>query len=348
MSVDAAIIRTARQRLGTRYRVVVAGLTLAALVIFTLAMSLGDYPLTSGELIQSLFSPFTGLANKSVDFIVLNVRLPRAVVALMTGAAFGLSGIIFQTILRNPLASPDIIGISHGASAAAVICVIGFGWGGVPVSIGAFAGAALTAAAIYGLGWRAGGSPYRMVLIGIGMAAILSAVISFAFTRARVEDVQKALSWITGSLNAASFSEAAPLAGALLVLLPLLALLTRGLGGLQLGDDTAQALGIPVEITRLLLIVIAVALAAFATAAVGPIAFVAFVSGPIARRLLGPSVGALVPSMLVGACVTLGADIVGQHLIGNNQLPVGVVTGAFGAVFLIYLLMAANRSGQGA
>lgn len=349
MSADAAfLIRDARRRLFARYRLVVAGLLALTAVIFVLAMSLGDYPVTPQDLVQSLLSPLTGLANKGVDFIVLNVRLPRAVVALMVGGAFGLSGIIFQTILRNPLASPDIIGIAHGASAAAVICVIGFGWGGFGVSIGAFLGAALTAAAIYGLGWRGGGSPYRMVLIGIGMAAILSAVISFAFTRARVEDVQRALAWITGSLNAISFSQAMPLAVALLVLLPLLALLVRRLGSLQMGDDTARALGVPVEVTRLALIAIAVALAAFATAATGPIAFVAFVSGPIARRLLGPSVGALVPSMLVGGCVTLGADIVGQHLIGNNQLPVGVVTGAFGAVFLIYLLIVANRGGQGA
>lgn len=336
-------VRAARRRLASRYRGVVAGLVMAMVLVFALAMSLGDYPITIPDLIRSLLSPFTGAGDRGVDFIVHEIRLPRAVVALLTGAAFGLSGLIFQTIMRNPLASPDIIGIAHGASAAAVVCIIGLGWSGIAVSLGAFAGAALTAAAIYGLGWRNGGSPYRMVLIGIGMAAMLGAVISFAFTRARVEDVRKALSWITGSLNGASFSSIAPLALAFVVILPALAVLRPGLANLELGEDTAQALGVPVELTRFLLILIAVALAAFATAAVGPIAFVAFVSGPIARRLLGPSVGAMVPAALVGACVTLGADIVGQHLIGNNQLPVGVVTGVFGAVFLIYLLIAANR-----
>lgn len=348
MIAATTTVRAARHRLLTRYWWVTLGLVASLLAIFAAAMVLGDYPVTVPEIVQSLLSPFTGQANQGVDFIVLNVRLPRAVAAVLTGAAFGLSGIIFQTVLRNPLASPDIIGIAHGASAAAVVCVIALKWSGFAVAGGAFAGALATAFAIYALGWRGSGSPYRMVLIGIGMAAMLGAVISFLFTRARVEDVQRALSWIVGSLNAVSFTQILPLAMALLVLLPALALVHRALAGLQLGDDAARGIGIHAGHARLSAMVIAVALAAFATAVSGPVSFVAFVAGPIARRLLGPAAGALVPSLLTGALVMLGADIVAQHFIGASQLPVGVVTGAFGAMFLLYLLATANRGGRGA
>lgn len=344
----SSTISAARHRLLTRCQRVTLGLALLLAAIFALAMVLGDYPVPVPEILRALFSPLTGHADPGVDFIILTVRLPRAVAAVLTGAAFGLAGVIFQTVLRNPLASPDIIGISHGASAAAVICVIALKWSAFAVAGGAFAGALATAFAIYGLGWRGGGSPYRMVLIGIGMAAMLGAVISFLFTRARVEDVQRALVWIVGSLNAVGFAQILPLAVALLVLLPALALIHRALAGLQLGDDAARSIGIRADRTRLAAMVIAVALAAVATAVSGPVGFVAFLAGPIARRLLGPAAGALVPSLLTGALVMLGADIVAQHCVGASQLPVGVVTGAFGAAFLLYLLATANRGGRGA
>jgi iron complex transport system permease protein len=340
------VIAAARRQLDRR-TLMVSGWLLAALAItFALSMYLGDYPVPPWDIVRALFSPFTGAENPGVDFIVLVVRLPRAVLAILAGAAFALSGIIFQTLLRNPLASPDIIGISNGASAAAVFCIIVLGWGGTLLSLGALAGALLTALAIYLLAWRDGVSPYRVVLIGIAIAAMLIAVISYLFTRARIFEVQEAMAWLIGSLNAANFSQAAPLALAMLVLVPAGLTLERGLTALQLGDDTATALGSRVELTRLALIVVAVALSAFATAAVGPVAFVAFVSGPIARRLLGSGRNGFVPAMITGAIVMLGSDMVAQHALPATQLPVGVVTGLFGAAFLLWLLASANKSGR--
>ncbi|WP_417309937.1 FecCD family ABC transporter permease [Devosia sp.] len=343
----ASPVGKVRSTLRHRYRLTVAGLLVLLAGLATIALTVGDYPLPAADVLAALLSPITGSGDKAAEFIVLGVRLPRLTAGLMAGAAFGLSGVIFQTVLRNPLASPDIVGISTGASAAAVFAIVILGWGGLAVSLAACGGALGIAIAIYALAWRDGVTPYRLVLVGIGAAAMASSLISWLFTRARIFDVQKALSWLTGSLNGASFAEMAPLAGALLLLLPLALVLSRQLTALQLGDDTARGLGTRVELARLSLLGTAVLLAAFATAAVGPIAFVAFVSGPIARRILGPAGRPLLPSALVGASVTIGADQIAQHLLGRNQLPVGVVTGALGALFLIYLLAAANRSGQG-
>jgi iron complex transport system permease protein len=347
MTTAPLSIREVRHSLGRRRNLVLGGLTVLAVLLFSAAMLIGDYPLAPSEVLSALLSPIVGSADASADFIVLGVRLPRTVAAVVTGAAFGLSGAVFQTVLRNPLASPDIIGITTGASAAAVVAILLFKWTGVPVAASACFGAVLVATLIYGLAWRGGITPYRLVLIGIGTAAIGGALISYLFTRARVNDVQRALAWLAGSLNGVTFEALLPLVVALAVLLPALVALSLPLRSLELGDDTAKALGARVELSRMGLLLVAVLLAALATSTVGPISFVAFLSGPIAKRLLGPSTALLPASAMTGALLTLGADMIAQHGLGRNQLPVGVVTGALGAVFLIYLLIAANRAGRG-
>ncbi len=343
----ATSVAAARRKLQARWVAVSAGLALLVLALMALALAIGDYALPLGDVMRSLLSPFTGEVDQASDFIVLGVRLPRAVTGLLAGAAFGLSGVIFQTVLRNPLASPDIVGITTGAGTGAVIAIIMFHLSGIAVALSATGGAAAIAALIYGLSWRGGVTPYRLVLVGIGMAAIAAAVTSYMFTRARLSEVQQAMAWLVGSLNGATFEQLGPLALALLVLGPLAALLYRPLSSLELGDDAARALGTRIEITRVGTLLVAVVLASFATATVGPLAFVAFAAGPVARRLLGPAGNALLPAALVGAAVTIGADLIAQHALGRSALPAGVVTGAIGAVFLIYLLAAANRSGRG-
>jgi iron complex transport system permease protein len=342
---NTEIARVRRRRSSHAWRVTL-GLLFALALACIAALTLGDFPVPPGEIVRSLFSPLTGMVNKGVDFIVLQVRVPRLFLALLSGAAFGLSGIIFQTLLRNPLASPDIIGIAHGASAAAVFCIIILGWSGIGVSLGAFAGAILTALAIYLLAWRNGVTAYRVVLIGIAAAAMLGAIISYLFTRARLFEVQQAMGWLVGSLNAAQPGDSVVLFATLVVVLPILVGLVRGLDGLELGDDTAYALGTRVEVTRLGLMLVAVALAAFATAAVGPVGFVAFVSGPIARRLMGGAGRGMPQAALVGALVMLVSDLLAQHALPSTQLPTGVVTGGFGAAFLIWLLIVSGRSGR--
>lgn len=339
-------VRSIRGRLASRRLLVTLVLLVLLVLAFAVALYLGDYYVPPGEVVRSLLSPATGHVDRGIDFIVLNVRLPRATLAVLTGISFGISGIIFQTLLRNPLASPDIIGISHGASAAAVFCIILLGLSGFVVSLGALLGAVVTALIIYALSWRGGVTAYRVVLIGIGMAAIMSAIMSYLFTRARLLEVQKALGWLIGSLNASNGRDVAGLAIVLVILLPVTILLVRALDAMQLGDEAAKALGARVEPVRLGLMLVGVAYAAFATAAAGPVTFVAFVAGPIARNLLGGSGKGFAQAALVGALVMLGSDLVAQHALPSVQLPVGVVTGVFGAGFLLWLLVVSNRSGR--
>ena len=278
------------------------------------------------------------------SFTVGELRLPRAVLAILAGAAFGIAGVTFQTMLRNPLASPDIIGITAGASAAAVFGIVILSLNDTAVSILAVAGGLLTALAIYLLSNKGGFAGTRLILIGIGVAAMLDAVVTYVLSKAASYDLQSAMRWLTGSLNGATWSEVLPLALASLFLVP--ALLSRGrdLNVMRLGDDSAASLGVRLQSTRVIAIVAAVALLAFATAATGPIAFVAFMAGPIAARIVGPGGSLLLPSALVGALLVQLADLLGQFAF-DSRYPVGVVTGVLGAPFLIYLLIKTNRAG---
>ena len=208
----------------------------------------------------------------------------------------------------------------------------------------AVAGGLLTALAIYLLSNKGGFAGTRLILIGIGVAAMLDAAITYVLSKAPSYDLQAAMRWLTGSLNGATWSAVLPLAVASLVLVP--ALLSRGrdLNVMRLGDDAAASLGVRLQGTRVTVIVAAVALLAFATAATGPIAFVAFMAGPIAARIVGPGGSLLVPSALVGALLVQLADLLGQFAF-DSRYPVGVVTGVLGAPFLIYLLIKTNRAG---
>jgi iron complex transport system permease protein len=247
-------------------------------------------------------------------------------------------------MLRNPLASPDIIGISSGASAAAAFAIVLLGLGGAQVSVFAVAAGLGVAVLIYLLSYRGGVAGTRLVLIGIGVAAMLDSVTSYVLSKAPQWELQEAMRWLTGSLNGAAWDDVVPVVIALAVLGPALVGHARNLAGLQLGDDAASALGVRVERTRIVLVVAAVGLIAFATAATGPIAFVAFLAGPIAARITGPHGSPLVPAALVGALLVLVADLAGQFAFGTRY-PVGVVTGALGAPYLIYLIIRTNRTG---
>ncbi|MER2205380.1 MAG: iron chelate uptake ABC transporter family permease subunit, partial [Rhodococcus sp. (in: high G+C Gram-positive bacteria)] len=243
-----------------------------------------------------------------------------------------------------PLASPDIIGISSGASAAAAFAIISLSLGGSQVSIFAIAVGLGVAVLIYVLSFRDGVAGTRLILIGIGIAAMLDSVTAYLLSTAAAWDLQETMRWLTGSLNGANWGSTVPVLLALVVLGPVLLSQSRNLSTIQLGDDAAQALGVRVERTRIVSIIAAVGLIAFATAAAGPIAFVAFLSGPIAARVVGPGASLLIPSALVGALLVLVADFCGQYAFGTRY-PVGVVTGALGAPYLVYLIIRSNRTG---
>ncbi|MDO9395202.1 MAG: iron chelate uptake ABC transporter family permease subunit [Herbiconiux sp.] len=337
---DRRMLAAVRQAGRGRLVVVTAALVALLVLVAVLALMLGDRVVAPGDVLAALFGQGSG----GDRFVVLGLRLPRLTLALMVGAAFGLAGAVFQSLLGNPLASPDIIGISQGASAAAVGAILVLGWSGLAVSFAAFAGALLVAGLITVLDSRLGVVGSRFVLIGIALAFLAQALIGYLLTRADVRDAQAALVWLVGSIGTVQPSELIVTAVAGLGLAIALAFLAPRLRMLQLGDETASGLGVRVTPTRLLLTLVAVGLAAVATAAVGPVAFVAFVSAPIARRLLGGTATALVTSALVGAVVVGGADIIAQHAIAGLQVPVGIVTGIVGAPILLGLLAHGNRT----
>ncbi|UFU08356.1 FecCD family ABC transporter permease [Ruania halotolerans] len=334
-----AVAASRRARLRRR-RVVIALLATLVVVMFAVTLMVGRTFYPPADVLGVLLGQDVSGAN----FTVGTLRLPRASVAVLTGLCFGLGGVTFQTMLRNPLASPDIIGITSGAGAAAAVAIIFFGLGGFTVSVVAVLAGLGVAMAVYLLSYRNGVAGTRLVLIGIGMAAMLNSVTSYALDKAPQWELQEAMRWLTGSLNGSSWKDAAPLAIALVVLGPLLLAQVRNLGALQLGDDTAGAVGVHTERTRIMAIVTAVGLITFATAAAGPIAFVAFLSGPIAARIVGPRGSMLVPAALVGALLVLVADLTAQFAFGT-KFPVGVITGVLGAPYLVYLIIRTNRTG---
>lgn len=328
-----------------RTAVIVSLLAMLVVLAAGAGVMIGAYALSPSDLVRTLL----GQGSQSDNFIVLRLRLPRVVLGALVGAAFAVAGALFQTLLRNPLASPDIIGVSGGASVAAVFGILVLGLSGPAVSLAAFVGAVVVAFAIYLLAWRGGVTGFRFVLIGVGVAFMANAVLGYLITRGAVNEATDALVWMVGGLGGASWDSNLVLAVALAVLLPCVAALAPRLRMLQLGDEAAGGLGVAVERTRLMLILLAVVLVAVATAFAGPIAFVAFVSAPIARRMLGTGDLALVPSALVGMLLVLASDLVAQHLLpGAGQVPVGIVTGIVGAPYLLWLLATTNREGQGA
>ena len=333
--VAARTVRRSRARLVT---IVLLG---AVLVIAALSLAVGAYSVSLPDLLATL----AGQGSSKNEFIVLRLRLPRLTMAVLAGLAFALAGALFQALLGNPLASPDLIGITGGASVAAVFAILVLGLSGFAVSGFAFVGALVVASTIYLLSWRQGIAGYRFVLVGIGIAFMVQAALGYLLTRADVRDAQGALVWMVGSLSGTLWTEVAVAAISIGVLVPAVIVLAPKLRMLQLGDDTARGLGVRVDLSRVLLLAVAVALAASATASVGPIAFVAFVAGPIARRLVPGT--SLVPSALVGVLLVSTADFVSQHLLpGGVQVPVGIITGAIGAPYLLWLLATRRSRGE--
>ncbi|KQZ17886.1 MULTISPECIES: FecCD family ABC transporter permease [Streptomyces] len=348
MSAPAVRVPSSTQSAVTRARV--RGANRRRLLVLTLLVLVAAASLTSlmaghtfypaGDVLRVIM----GEQVPGASFTVGTLRLPRAVLALTAGFSFGMAGVTFQTMLRNPLASPDVIGITAGASAAAALAIVTFSMSGTGVSTVAIAAALGVALLMYTLAFRDGVAGIRLILIGIGVAALLDSVTSYVLSEAGEWDLQEAMRWLTGSLNGTTWAETVPAVLAVLVCGPVLLSRARDLSALSLGDDTASALGVRVERTRVIVIVAAVGLIAFATAAAGPIAFVSFLSGPIAARLTGTGGSLLVPAGLVGSLLVLVADFTGQYAF-DVRYPVGIVTGVLGAPYLVYLIVRTNRAG---
>ncbi|MFF0864493.1 FecCD family ABC transporter permease [Nonomuraea sp. NPDC003560] len=332
-----------------RPRAVAVGVTGLALLVVLMAlnMRIGDLPMSLAEVLQGTFD-----VNSPAHFVIMELRLPRALTGALVGAALALSGAIIQSIARNPLASPEILGVTTGASVTVVAGVVASGsvYGGTSglladLGIPALAllGGLLGASVVYGLAWRRGLDGYRLVLVGIGVAAVFTNVKFWLLTVGDVNDTGRAMVWISGSLNGRGWEHVVPVALALAVLVPATLLGTRSLDALRFGDDVVTALGVRVNAARALLILAAVLLAAVATASAGPIAFVALAAPQIALRLTRSARPPLLCSAVTGAALTAGADLIARTVFSPIELPVGIVTAVLGAPYLIHLIWRARK-----
>ncbi|MFD4635360.1 FecCD family ABC transporter permease [Streptomyces sp. NPDC058284] len=329
-------------RLDLRTTVVVALLAVAALVASVVLIGTGDFDIPAADVIRTLL----GEGNAGQEFIINDLRLPRVLVGLLVGAALGLGGALFQSIARNPLGSPDVLGLGQGATAGALTMIVVFQGSAVQVAGGALVGGLVTGLAIYLLAWKRGVHGYRLVLVGIGVSAFITAINGYLLTKADFVDAARSVVWMTGSLNGRDWDQVWPLLVLCAVLVPLVLVYGRPLRMLEMGDDTAAGLGVPVERTRFVLLTASVLLTAAATAAAGPVSFVALTAPQLARRLTRSPGPNLMPAMFMGATLLIVADWASQRAFGADQLPVGVVTGVFGGGYLLWLLVTQRKAGR--
>ncbi|GGO13848.1 FecCD family ABC transporter permease [Micromonospora parathelypteridis] len=317
---------------------------LGAVALAVVSVCHGDFPITP----PAVWEVLTGGGTRIERHIVLNLRLPRVLCALLVGAALAVAGALTQTFARNPLASPDVLGVTNGAAVGAVAAIVlGGAVGAYGVPLAALGGAAISATLIYLLAWRRGIDGYRLVLIGLGVGEILGGITSWLLIRADLVDATRATIWITGSLAGREWAHVRPLAAALAVLLPLAMAASVALRVLQFREDTARALGLRLQSAQLLVVALAAALAAAAVAAAGPIEFVAFLVPQVALRLCGGSRPPLLASALLGALLVVGADLAAQIVIAPKELPVGLLTAMIGTPYLLWLLLRRSRRTSG-
>ncbi|MNZ25966.1 putative siderophore transport system permease protein YfhA [compost metagenome] len=312
-------------------------LVMITCLVFILGLSIGSIMIHPFAVLKHLLGMGTG----EYDFVINTHRLPRMLVSLLVGAALGLSGLILQGVIRNPLASPDIIGITGGASVGAIIfityCLGTFSIKWLP--LGAIVGAAVVSFAIYLLSWYKGVTPYRLVLIGIGMAAVTSALTTMMIVVSATDIASKAYIWMTGSVYGATWSHVQSMLVWVVVFAPLALLFSRAVNVQQLGDDVATGLGAKVELQRFGLLIVSVALAGSAVAYAGAIGFVGLIAPHAAKKLVNGSFGGLVPvTMLLGGIIVSVSDVVGRTAFLPLDIPAGVFTAGIGAPFFLYLL----------
>jgi iron complex transport system permease protein len=313
----------------------VLGAVLVLLVALVLVgLGVGEIPLSPVQVASAL----VGHGDTVSDFVIGQLRGPRVAGAILVGASLGVAGGIVQSVVRNPIASPDVIGITSGASASGLTAIVLFGASGGTLFSVVLVGAVLVSLVIAGLAWRRGITGNRVVLVGIGVAAICLSITGWMLTSGTVTQAGTALLWLSGSLNAVDRNLVGVLAVVFVVFTALALLQSSRLTVLTLGDEVASALGLRPNRAKVLLLLTAVCLTAAAVATAGPVSFVALMAAPIARRLVGGGRVALGSTAAVGAAITLASDLIAQFAIPGNALPVGVVTGVIGAPYLLWLL----------
>ncbi|KAA9111653.1 iron ABC transporter permease [Microbacterium rhizomatis] len=323
-------------RRGARRRATLVLWIVAAIVVAVtaVALSIGDYALSPEALWRTLW----GGGERIESYVLFQVRAPRVAMALVAGGALGLAGALLQSLLGNPLASPDLLGISGGSGVTAVFVLLVLGTTGPLLALGAFGGGIAVAGLLLLAGRAQLDGGYRLILAGIGVSFLCAAVINFLMVRAKVEQTQLALLWLTGSLSSTPWWQVVTVAAVVLASIPAVVLCARWLPIVQLGPSTASGLGVRPGVVRVTTVTVAVLLTSVTCAFLGPISFVALCAPAIARPLLGHGAIGIGTSALIGGALLAVADLIAQFGIPGLQVPVGVVTGALGAVFLLCLL----------
>ncbi|MFD5945500.1 FecCD family ABC transporter permease [Streptomyces collinus] len=318
-------------------------LAAAAFLVFCVSIGVGDFPIGLPQVIRTLL----GRGEQVDEFVIMDLRMPRALAGLVVGIALGVSGAITQSIARNPLASPDVLGITTGASAVAVFLVTVSGGAAAAVtetvglSAAALAGGLCTGLLVYFLAWRRGIDGFRLILIGISVSAVMEAITTWLLVTADIRDVAQAQAWLVGSLDDRSWGEVEVALWGTLVLLVVVAAVAFQFKPMHFGDEVAAGLGVRYAAVRAVLLLCAVLLAGVAVSAAGPVPFVALVAPQVAMRLARCPTPPMLASGLVGALLLIGSDLVARAVLPVS-LPVGVVTAAIGGPFLVYLLVRAN------
>ncbi|MGN8552616.1 UNVERIFIED_CONTAM: iron ABC transporter permease [Microbacterium sp. SLM126] len=323
-----------RSRVGRRRALVVGGVLVAVAIVAVVSLSIGDYPIAPADVWRTLW----GGGDRAQSYVVLHVRLPRLTMALLVGAALGAAGALLQSLLRNPLAGPDLLGISGGAGAAAVFALLTLGIGGPLLAVFAFAGGIVVAAFLLLAGRHRADGGYRLILAGVGVSFLCLAITSYLMVRAQVELAQAALIWLTGSLASTPWWNVATVGVVVVLAIPAVVACARWLPLTQMGAPTAASLGVRTSTVRTLAVFTAVLLTAVTCAFVGPISFIALCAPAIARPLLGHGAIGVGTSAAIGAALLAASDLVAQFALPGTSVPVGVVTGAVGALFLLWLL----------
>ena len=322
--------------------VVCAALAVAVLVAAGASLRYSQFEISWADTVRTV----VGQGDPAQELVIGRLYLPRVVTGVLVGAALAMSGAIFQTLSRNPLGSPDIIGFTTGSSTGALVVLLVVGGGPVATSLGAAAGGLLTALAVVLLSWGRGVHGFRLVLIGIGIGSLLLSVNWYLITRSTLYDAQSAAVWLVGSLVGGEWSAIRVLAAAVFVLGTASLLLSRSLQLTELGDEAARSLAVPLDRIRLAALFLGVGLAGAAVAVAGPIAFVALAAPQIARRLTRAAGPNLLASALTGALVLVVADHGARELFLPRQLPVGVMTGVVGGLYLAWLLGSEWKRGR--
>ncbi|MYY05627.1 MULTISPECIES: iron ABC transporter permease [unclassified Streptomyces] len=318
-------------------------LAAAAFLVFCLSIGVGDFPIGLSRVIATIL----GRGEPVDEFVIMDLRMPRALAGLVVGVALGVSGAITQSVARNPLASPDILGITGGASAVAVFLVTVSGGAAavvtdaVGLSAAALLGGLGTGLLVYFLAWRRGIDGFRLILIGISVSAAMQAITTWLLVSADIRDVARAQAWLVGSLDNRSWGEVRVALWCTLALLAVVICLAFQFKPLHLGDEVAAGLGVRITRVRAVMLLCAVLLAAAAVSAAGPVPFVALVAPQVAMRLARHPTPPMAASGLVGGLLLTGSDLIARTAL-PIALPVGVVTAAIGGPFLVYLLVRAN------